>query len=195
MPARGGMGLLERFGDVTAALDGLRLPVFLIGRDEHVLWLNAEAKERVGDLTGRRFVEAVAPESRVVTREAFSAKVLGAAKATEYEAVLMRPDGGRVTVEINSVPFEDHGHVVGVFGIAVVEEGEDATPAPTPQPLTPRQSQVLGLLGRGASTTQMAEEMGVSRETVRNHVRELLRRLGVHSRLEAVIAARGRGLL
>jgi DNA-binding NarL/FixJ family response regulator len=50
-------------------------------------------------------------------------------------------------------------------------------------------------LAHGFSTEQMAEAMNVSRETVRNHVRGLLRRLGVHSRLEAVTVGRSRGLI
>jgi DNA-binding CsgD family transcriptional regulator len=42
---------------------------------------------------------------------------------------------------------------------------------------------------------QIADALGISRETVRNHVRGILRTLGVHSRLEAVVEAHRRGLL
>jgi len=51
---------------------------------------------------------------------------------------------------------------------------------------------VLRMLERGLSTTQIATEMHLSTETVRNHVRALLRTLGVHSRLEAVALAHQR---
>ena len=57
--------------------------------------------------------------------------------------------------------------------------------------LTPRQTEVLGLLERGRSTTQIAEELHLSTETVRNHIRQLLRATGTHSRLEAVAIANG----
>jgi DNA-binding NarL/FixJ family response regulator len=57
--------------------------------------------------------------------------------------------------------------------------------------LTPRQAEVLRLLERGRSTEQIAEDLGLSRETVRNHVRRLLRAIGASSRLEAVAIARG----
>src|SRR3954468_16334829 len=106
MPSRAGGSRrrqLEALGDLGAALERLTLPVFLIGRDQNVLWLNAAAKDVAGDVTGRRFTDAVAPESRPAVRDAFTAKVLGAAGATEYEAVLLRRDGSRVRVEINSV--------------------------------------------------------------------------------------------
>jgi PAS domain S-box-containing protein len=179
---------------VIAALDRLTLPVFAIGRDQGILWLNDAATEVVGDATGRRFTDVVAPESQQTVRDAFAKKMVGSARVTEYDAVLLRPDGGRVDVEINSVPLEEGGHVVGVFGIAIVAE----TGAPQRregEALTPRQAQTLRLLAGGFSTAQMAEEMGISAETVRNHVRDLLRRLGVHSRLEAVMVGHERGLL
>ena len=61
--------------------------------------------------------------------------------------------------------------------------------------LTPRQREVLALLAEGASTTQIATTLGLADETVRNHIRQLLRRLGVHTRLAAVAHARREGLL
>jgi DNA-binding CsgD family transcriptional regulator len=64
-----------------------------------------------------------------------------------------------------------------------------------PAGLTPRQFEVVRALARGASTAQLAEEFNLSRETVRNHVRGILRALRVHSRLAAVAEARRRGLI
>jgi DNA-binding NarL/FixJ family response regulator len=61
--------------------------------------------------------------------------------------------------------------------------------------LTSRQNQVLQLLGEGASTEQIAAMLHVSKETVRNHIRHILRALGAHSRLEAVALAHRQGLL
>jgi DNA-binding NarL/FixJ family response regulator len=56
--------------------------------------------------------------------------------------------------------------------------------------LTPRQAEVLRLLERGHSTDQIARELHLSLETVRNHICDLLRALGVHTRIEAVALAR-----
>jgi len=61
--------------------------------------------------------------------------------------------------------------------------------------LTPRQAEVLRLLGEGLSTEAIADRLGIAVETARNHIRAVLRGLGVHSRLEAVVAGRERGLL
>ena len=55
--------------------------------------------------------------------------------------------------------------------------------------LTPRQAEVLELLERGLSTKQIAGQLHLSTETVRNHIRHLLRAVGAHSRLEAVAIA------
>jgi DNA-binding NarL/FixJ family response regulator len=48
---------------------------------------------------------------------------------------------------------------------------------------------VLALLERGHTTKQIAEELHLSIETVRNHVKRLLVTLGAHTRLEAVAIA------
>ncbi len=86
------------------------------------------------------------------------------------------------------MPLKSGERVVGVFGL--VEERPDHKPtAPLPQ-LTPRQVEVLRLLEQGRSTKQIAAELHLSTETVRNHIRRLFQALGVNSRLEAVAAAR-----
>ena len=63
----------------------------------------------------------------------------------------------------------------------------------SPSPLTRREAEVLRLLAAGSSTALVAQRLGISATTVRNHVQRLLDRLGVHSRLEAVALARGNG--
>jgi DNA-binding CsgD family transcriptional regulator len=60
--------------------------------------------------------------------------------------------------------------------------------------LTPRQTEILMLIANGMSTAQIAESLHLSRETVRNHVRNILRELRVHSRVEAVAHAYRDGL-
>lgn len=62
-----------------------------------------------------------------------------------------------------------------------------------PVPLSPREVEVLRLLATGTTTAAIAQRLGISVVTVRNHVQRLLDRLGAHSRLEAVARARERG--
>ena len=54
--------------------------------------------------------------------------------------------------------------------------------------LTERERTVLELLARGFATRQIVRRLGVSESTVRTHVQNILAKLGVHSRLQAVVA-------
>jgi DNA-binding NarL/FixJ family response regulator len=60
---------------------------------------------------------------------------------------------------------------------------------PVRSPLTAREWEVLDLLCTGCTTAVIAREMCLSRETVRTHVRNMLRKLDVHSRKEAIAVA------
>ncbi len=55
--------------------------------------------------------------------------------------------------------------------------------------LTRRESEVLRLLATGLDNAKIAEVMGISVTTVRNHIDHVLTKLGVHSKLEAVVYA------
>lgn len=61
--------------------------------------------------------------------------------------------------------------------------------------LTERESEVLLLLSRGGSTQDISEALSISANTTRNHVQNILKKLGVHSRLEAVAYASQQGLI
>lgn len=70
----------------------------------------------------------------------------------------------------------------------------DPEPTPLPQ-LSRREKEVLRLLASGLTTKEIAETLGVQPITARNHVTRLLDRLGVESRLQAVVFASQHGLL
>jgi two-component system, NarL family, nitrate/nitrite response regulator NarL len=61
--------------------------------------------------------------------------------------------------------------------------------------LTHRELEVLRMLAEGATGIEIAHQMSISRHTVRTHIQNLLSKLGVHSRLEAVAFALRHGLL
>jgi DNA-binding NarL/FixJ family response regulator len=63
------------------------------------------------------------------------------------------------------------------------------------EPLTARELEVLQLLAEGASTTQASDQLGISSATLRAHVQAILRKLGAHSRLEAVAEAARLGVI
>jgi len=175
-------------GDVERALAGIAVPSYVLDTEGVVRWLNPAAERLLGNVRGRHFTSVIGPEDRARARELFARKVLGTTEATEATGVLVSADGSRHALEVSAVPLMGGERVVGVFGLLSGPLDEEAS-AP-PAHLTPRQAEVLRLLERGLSTKQIARELHLSPETVRNHVRHLLRALGVNSRLEAVAAVR-----
>jgi PAS domain S-box-containing protein len=61
--------------------------------------------------------------------------------------------------------------------------------------LTNRELEVLSLLAQGFSTDDIARSLAISPSTARNHIRSILQKLQVHSRLEAVVQAYKHGLV
>jgi PAS domain S-box-containing protein len=176
-------------GDLATALDAVSVPTHVVDPSGIVRWQNAASRRLVGDVCGRHYTTVVAPEDVRRARERFMRAVAGG-RIRDQEMTAIGADGGRLKVELSSVPLRDGHHLVGIFGQAVSVERDEPTP-PLPE-LTPRQVEVLGLLERGHSTRQIAGELHLSVETVRNHVARILRALGVHTRLEAVVVSRSR---
>jgi PAS domain S-box-containing protein len=187
---------LEELGDILDALERLPVPIFAIDRDMTIRWLNRASHELIGEQEGEKFTTVLDPSSVPVANQAFAQKILGTVASTEYEVTLRTRDGGLMRAEISTVPVRGGHRITGVFGLAEIDElTAPARATDGDVSLTPRQAQVLHLLARGCSTEQMADELNVTIDTVRNHIRAILRRLGVHSRLEAVIEAHDRDLV
>jgi DNA-binding NarL/FixJ family response regulator len=68
------------------------------------------------------------------------------------------------------------------------DEGERTQDVPAPR-LTDREIQVLKLVARGMNNRDIAKELFISENTVKNHVRNILEKLQIHSRMEAVMIA------
>jgi PAS domain S-box-containing protein len=174
-------------GDVESALERVRVPSYVIDRHGVIRWINSAAEKIVGDVRGMQLTSVLAPEERRRGREIFTRNLYGPPQGSDNRGVVLDADGQRLGVEVSAVPLKRGDHVIGVFGqIKQVDEA----PSPEPHPsLTPRQTEVLRLLEQGYSTAQIAAKLHLSTETVRNHIRGVLRSLGVHSRLEAVAVA------
>jgi two-component system nitrate/nitrite response regulator NarL len=61
--------------------------------------------------------------------------------------------------------------------------------------LTPREHDVLSLMAAAADAQQIADRLGITLNTARGHIQNVLEKLGAHSRLEAVVRAGELGLL
>ena len=72
----------------------------------------------------------------------------------------------------------------------VIEPADEcAAVSSPPHSLTPREREILALVAFGLQNKEIAERLGLSIATVRNHVHNILERLGLHSKLEAVALA------
>jgi two-component system NarL family response regulator len=71
---------------------------------------------------------------------------------------------------------------------SLAKKAEERQQYPAPA-LTSRELEVLKLVAKGMSNREIAEELFISENTVKNHVRNILEKLHLHSRMEAVIYA------
>jgi two-component system, NarL family, response regulator DegU len=62
-------------------------------------------------------------------------------------------------------------------------------------PLTPREMEILKYIGQGYLNKQIANELGISEQTIKNHVTSILRKLNANARTEAVVLALKQGLI
>jgi len=172
------------------------VPAASFDADRRITWLNAAARRIFGDdAVGRPVEEFHAPEARQAAEEVFTAQKFGA-RAVQFPSTMLDKEGRRIPSEINAVALHDGGKLIGVFGIVTAPGKLEPKLPPAQEPrLTPRQYDVLRLLGQGASTQQIADALGIQAETARNHIRALLKRLRQSSRVAAVAHARRHGLL
>jgi ATP/maltotriose-dependent transcriptional regulator MalT len=75
------------------------------------------------------------------------------------------------------------------------EADQSATRHALPEPLSTREQEVLYLLAGGASNQEIAETLVITLDTVKRHVSNVLSKLGVSNRPQAVSRARELGLL
>jgi DNA-binding NarL/FixJ family response regulator len=98
-------------------------------------------------------------------------------------------------MRFTSAPLRRDGHIVGIFGVGMPLAQAPSFKHSPLDDLTPRQQEVLSLLGEGLETPEIARRLGIADETARNHIRALLRAMGAHSRLEAVLIGLRAGVI
>jgi len=201
---------LERAGEAAMVVDG---------RQRVVLW-NAAAEKLLGwrkeDVVGR-------PCYRVLTGHDRTGHLVCCPGCPEFvmartgepippRDVCYRGREGRYvwvnqsTLVVRVGPGEEDQWVVHLFrdithqrrveelvDLLTQREGFGSGPSAA-QPLTRREREVLGMLAQGMDTQAIARALFLSTATVRNHVQNLMRKLGAHTRAEAVARALKEGL-
>jgi two-component system, OmpR family, response regulator len=184
--------LLERAGfDVVEAADGeAALSVAALQRPELVLLdvclprasgyeVCRELRDRFGDSLGIIFVSG----ERIESIDRVSGLLLG---ADDYLAKPFDPD--ELLARVRTVLRRVAGHAENGNGKALGNAVADAE-------LTPRELEVLQLLADGMTQPQIARQLVISPRTVGTHIQNLLGKLDVHSRAQAVALAHRMGLV
>jgi PAS domain S-box-containing protein len=187
--------------DVDLSLvDSLAIPASVHDVAGRFVHMN-EAAERASGKTnaqmiGHHFTELLPPEARENVAVQFR-RAVERGEPTDFETVFIDASGHLRGVRAQHLPLRSGGVIVGVLILAFDARRPPSGPIGLePQPrLTPRQREVLGLIASGLSTAEIAAQLTISPETVRNHLRSLFSELEVHTRLEAIAAAQRLGLL
>ena len=187
--------LLERRGiEVAAAVGDCREGLELAGELKPDVILLDMRMPQMSGLDLLRQLRSQAPQLPIamLTTSSDERDVIDAiqAGATGYLLKDMEPDEliralDRIVEGQNMIAPE----LTGVLAKAV--QGEVASPA---QPaaaadLTPREREILCLLAAGQSNKVIARNLGITEGTVKLHVKAVLRKLEVHSRVEAAVLA------
>ncbi|HXG02761.1 MAG TPA: LuxR C-terminal-related transcriptional regulator [Candidatus Binatia bacterium] len=170
------------------------------GPDRRILFWNRAAERLLGyspaEVIGRTCCEVLERSPQCQLKAAREAGAEGG--AFEMTARTRRGEAVQLSVSTLVVPPRNGEGPVTVHLFREARKSAPAVAAETDAlagTLTRREIEVLRLLAEGCNTRAAAQRLGVSPATVRNHVQNLLGKLGVHSRLQAVAYANRRGLL
>ena len=174
------VGTTQRGSEVLARVGQLRPDLVLL---DHCM-IGTDGVECV------RAIRARYPETKVVTLSASEdAAEIAAALAAGAHAYI----GKRINP--NDLPSALRQVVTGVVYHAGPDRGERTAPAREAVDLTEREMTMLAAISRGLSTKMISRELWISEKTVKFHLTNIYRKLGVHNRTGAMRYAYENGLL
>jgi PAS domain S-box-containing protein len=186
--------------DVDTWLVGsLLVPASLHDVDGRFVFVNEAAERASGKSNahwlGRHFTEPLPSEVRDKVARLFR-RAVESGEPSDFETVFTDASGHLRGVRAQHLPLRSGDTIIGVLILAFDVRPPSESIAIEREPrLTPRQREILDMIAAGLSTSDIAKDLTLSIETVRNHVRSILLELNVHTRLEAIASARRRGLL
>ncbi|MER5473977.1 helix-turn-helix transcriptional regulator [Streptomyces sp. NPDC002935] len=190
--------------DVAVATEGLcsvlAVPVVVRRRVRGVLYGALRTAQPLGDRTlGAAVAAARDVEQALVVRDEARA-LLALAQApgpasggAAWEEVREAHGALRALAPRIADP-ELRAELLSVCG-RLADAATPSAEAPRAVGLAPREVDVLACVAAGATNAAAAERLGLRPETVKGYLRSAMRRLGAHTRLEAVVAARRAGVL
>jgi PAS domain S-box-containing protein len=181
-------------------VDSLLVPVSLHDVNGLFVHANAAAERASGysnaQLRGRHFTALLRPEARENVETQFR-RAVERGEPADFVTVFVDAGGQLRGVRAQHLPLRHDDTIVGVLILAFevrLPSSEGLNLKPDPR-VTPRQREILALIASGLSTAEVALELTLSPETVRNHLRNASRELRAHTRVEAIATAQRLGLL
>lgn len=149
-----------------------------------------------GGLSAIRRMREQAPDTRVVVLTSFASddQVIPAVQAGAAGYLLKDVEPSGLEAAIRLV-HDGEALLDPQVARQVMEQVAHPAPGGDLASLTPREREVLELLGRGMSNRELADTLVVSEKTVKTHVSNILMKLGVHDRTQAALLAVREGLV
>ncbi|MBC7250313.1 MAG: tetratricopeptide repeat protein [Anaerolineae bacterium] len=161
----------------------------------------AEWRGRPGMLIEIHILQALAAQALGNTQQAMTSlqRALSLAEAEGYTRLFL-DEGAPMVQLLRELVKRDatatYAHkLLAALGPEAQEDREQKVAASLVEPLSARELEILRLLRTHLTSTEMAEELCISVNTVRYHIKNIYGKLGVHSRSEAVQRAEALGLL
>ena len=154
---------------------------------------------RFGDADGLDVVKRIrsaAPATKVVMLSAFDnpTYVARAVAAGAHDYLLKTISRADLIAAVTSAAAGEHATRAGELRRMAGQMSRRDKQAVAGVPLTPRETQVLRLVAMGLSNQEIADSLEISIETVKEHVQNLLRKLGLGDRTQAAVWALRHGL-
>ncbi|CAM3915913.1 response regulator transcription factor [Nocardioides marinus] len=183
---------------VGTAADGAELVALVAAEDPDVAVVDVRMPVMDGIAATAALGRAHATRVLVLTTFDLDEYVVAAVRAGASGFLLKDVPAERLVEAVRLVA--DGGMLLGPSVTRRLVEDFAEQPAtratdPAAYGLTRREGEVLGLLGRGLANAEIAEDLVVSTETVKSHVAEVLRKLGLRDRVQAVVWAYEHGLV
>lgn len=165
-------------------------PISLLDSERRFVEVNAPVVEWLrttrGHLIGRPITDVIVPGERADSWAAWREFL----RRGEYsgERTFIRGDGTHLRTDFAARMATVGGRRLAVYVTSqAFEAGRFTRPGePDAQALTPREREIVTLIAFGHDTTGIADELSISQETVRTHVRNAMRKLDVHTRAQLV---------
>lgn len=185
--------ITHRYNAIIAA-EGLRAmaaaPVIVERRPVAVIYGALRTDEAIGDRT----LDILAVEARELEQQIVASRVAVASDSTAGDGLRDRLTEAYAQLRTLARDVDDDAVADEIARISdLLLDG--ASDAPTTLTLTRREQDVVALAALGYTNARIAEELGIGVQTAKGYMKDVLRKLGASSRMEAVVIARRSGLL